>query len=50
MNAISSSERVLARSSARQVVEALICATLKGPIATREAFLDDLLDRGLPLL
>jgi hypothetical protein len=50
MNAISSSERVLARSLARRVVEALICATLQGPITTREAFLDDLLDRGLPLL
>jgi hypothetical protein len=50
MNAISSSERVLARSLARQVVEALVLATLQDPITTREAFLDNLLDHGLPLL
>jgi len=50
MNAISSSERVLARTLARQVVEALVCATLQGPVTTREAFLDHLLDRGAPML
>lgn len=48
MAAISTDERLLARSLARQVVEALILATQAGPIASREDFLDGLLDRGLP--
>lgn len=50
MAAISTSERVLARSLARQVVEALILATQAGPIASREDFLDDLLDKGAPMI
>jgi hypothetical protein len=39
----------LARSLARQVVEALILAT-QTPTASREDFLDGLLDKGAPLL
>ena len=50
MIAISTDERVMARSLARQVVEALILATQAGPIASREDFLDSLLDRGKPLI
>ena len=50
MTAISTKERVMARSLARQVVEALILATLAGPIGSREDFLDGLLDRGAPLI
>lgn len=50
MAAISTDERVLARSLARQVVEALILATQAGPIASREDFLDGLLDRGAPMI
>lgn len=46
MGAISTDERVMARSLARQVVEALILATQVGPISSRERFLEDLLDRG----
>jgi hypothetical protein len=34
---------------ARQIVEALILATLAGPIGSREDFLDGLLDKGAPL-
>lgn len=48
MAAISTNERVLARSLARQVVEALILATQAGPISSREDFLDALLDTGAP--
>jgi hypothetical protein len=50
MTAISTEERVMARSLARQVVEALILVTQSGPISSREDFLDDLLDKGAPLL
>ncbi len=50
MTAISTSERVRARSLAREVVEALILATQTGPISSREDFLDGLLDKGAPLL
>ncbi|WP_327195114.1 hypothetical protein [Sphingomonas sp. LH128] len=50
MNAISTGERVLARSLARQVVEALILATQTGTISSREDFLDDLLDKGAPMI
>lgn len=50
MTAISTKERVLARSLARQVVEGLIRATQGGPISSREDFLDALLDQGAPLL
>lgn len=50
MTAISTKERVMARSLARQVVETLIVATLAGPIGSREDFLDGLLDRGAPLI
>jgi hypothetical protein len=50
MTAISTKERVMARSLARQIVEALILATLAGPISSREDFLDGLLDRGSPLI
>ncbi len=39
MTAISTQERVMARSLARQVVEALILAT-RGPVTSREHFLD----------
>jgi hypothetical protein len=46
MNAISTNERVLARSLARQVVEALILAAKAGTVSSREAFLDGLLDQG----
>lgn len=48
MTAISTKERVMARSLARHVVKALILATLNGPINSREDFLDGLLDRGMP--
>lgn len=50
MAAISTKERVMARSLAREVVEALILAIQAGPISTREDFLDGLLDRGTPLI
>lgn len=50
MAAISTDERVLARSLARQVVEALILATQARPIPSREDFLGDLLDRGVPMI
>ena len=44
MTAISTEERVMARSLARKVVEALILATRSGPVSSRENVLDDLLD------
>lgn len=50
MTAISTEEQVVARSLARQVVERLILAADAGPISSREAFLDDLLDKGAPLI
>lgn len=50
MTAISTEERVMARSLARQVVEALIPATRAGPIASREHYLDGLLNKGAPLI
>jgi hypothetical protein len=50
MAAISTKERVMARSLAREVVEALILAIQAGPISSREDFLDGLLDKGAPLL
>lgn len=50
MAAISTKERVMARSLAREVVEALILATQAGPIPSREDFLDGLLDKGAPLI
>ncbi|ANW02860.1 hypothetical protein [Bradyrhizobium icense] len=50
MMAISTKERVTARALARQVVEALILATLAGPIGSREDFLDGPLDKGAPLI
>ena len=50
MTAISTKEQVMARSLARQVVEALILATLAGPIGSREDFLDGLLDMGAPVI
>lgn len=49
MTDISTEERVMVRSLAREVVEALILAT-QTPILTRENFLDGLLDKGAPLL
>lgn len=50
MTAISTQERFMARSLARQVVEALILATQAGAISSREDFLDGLLDKGAPLI
>ena len=50
MAAISTKERVMARSLARMVVEALILATQRGPISSREDFLDGLLDIGVLLI
>jgi hypothetical protein len=50
MTAISTAERVMARSLARKVVEALVLATQAGHVQSREDFLDDLLDHGAPLL
>ena len=50
MTAISTEERVIARSLARQIVQALILATRAGPIASREDFLDGLLDQGASLI
>lgn len=50
MTAISTKERVMARSLARQVVEALILATRAGAISSREDFLDGLLDKGALLI
>lgn len=46
MTAISTEERVMARSLARRSVEALMLATRTGQIASREDFLDGLLDKG----
>lgn len=50
MAAISTKERVMARSLARAVVEALILATQRSPICSREDFLDGLLDTGKLLI
>ncbi|WP_370286610.1 hypothetical protein [Pseudooceanicola nanhaiensis] len=50
MAAISTEERVMARSLARMVVEALILATQRDPISSREDFLDGLLDVGVLLI
>ena len=50
MSAISTAERVMARSLAREVVQALILAVQSGPVSSREDFLDSLLDRGAPLI
>ncbi len=50
MTAISTNERVMARSLARKVVEALIFAARISPILSREDFLDGLLDKGALLI
>lgn len=50
MKAISTKERVMARSLARQVVEALILATQSPLISSREDFLDGQLDKGSLLI
>jgi hypothetical protein len=50
MAAVSTEERVMARSLARNVVEKLIFATQHGPISSREDFLDGLLDSGVLLI
>ena len=50
MTDISTKEQVMARSLSRRVVEALILATQAGPVPSREDFLNDLLDRGAPLI
>lgn len=50
MTAVSTEERVMARSLAREVVEALIVATQTGAVLSREDFLDVLLDNGAPLI
>lgn len=47
---ISTQEQVMARSLARQVVEALILATRAGPVPSRENFLDGQLDAGTLLI
>ncbi len=47
MAAISSEERVIARSLARKVVKALVDATQTEVIASREDFLDNILDQGV---
>jgi len=47
MLAISTQQRVMARSLARQIVEALLFATQAGSIVSREHFLDGLLDKGM---
>lgn len=49
MTAISTEQRVMARSLAREVVEALILATQTDAISSRENLLDVLLDKGAPL-
>ncbi len=50
MGAISTAERVLARKLSRQIVAALVDRTTASAGVTREAELQGLLDRGLPLL
>lgn len=50
MSAISTQERVMARSLARQVVAALVLATEARQIVSREDFLDDLLDTGSAII
>lgn len=50
MTAISTEERVMARSLARRVVKALIVATQGTPVSSREGFLDGLLGKGKPLI
>ncbi|WP_320188720.1 hypothetical protein RMS29_025375 (plasmid) [Agrobacterium rosae] len=50
MTDISTQQQVMARSLARQVVEALILATRTGLLSSREDFLDGLLDAGAPLI
>lgn len=50
MTAIATEERVMARSLARKVVDAIVIATQVGAVPSREQFLDGLLDKGAPLL
>lgn len=50
MTAISTKERVMARSLAREVVEALILASRSSRISSREDFLDGLLEKGALLI
>jgi hypothetical protein len=50
MPAISTRDRISARSLARQVVEAMINASQTAPLYSRERFLDDLLDQGAPMI
>jgi len=50
MTDISTQELVMARSLARQVVEALTLSTQSGQIPSRKDFLDSLLDKGAPLI
>jgi len=49
MAPISTEERIMARSLARQVVEALILAARDASIAYRDDYLNALLDRGAPM-
>jgi hypothetical protein len=49
MNVISGDERIVARQLARRVVCTLVKEALAAPnLLSREDYLDDLLDRGLP--
>jgi hypothetical protein len=50
MSTISTDERVMARSLAREVVEATILAARDQRIVSREDFLDTLLDKGAGLV
>lgn len=50
MTDISTKERMMARSLAREIVVALILATRSSPILSREGFLDGLLDKGALLI
>ncbi|RMB02747.1 hypothetical protein [Eilatimonas milleporae] len=50
MTPILTKEQVMARSLARKVVEALIHAAQSGTISSRKDFLDDLLNKGAPLI
>lgn len=50
MTAISTEERVMARSLAREVVDALILIIQTQIIASREDFLDGLLDQGAAMI
>ncbi len=50
MAAISTQDQIIARSLARQVVDALVVSSQIANISSRENFLENLVDKGAPLI